>query len=216
MSSERLSLLLMQRNALTLRLADANAQDHHAPSPPNMDSAHRKQSTSAGMVALLVYVLSGYDIEPTIVALRKTKRFEFQTDDERKRLIEQSFLNTNIAELSSLIETEPPGASLQTARCIIHEWGVVKWCRDLNFACGIPVSTHELLKRIQLDWDGLPRAVFATTRSGKPSRCARTWAARFRKRWGGRIGSVRIVDAMPLQEMSDKVRTRGVDHARAC
>ena len=162
-------------------------------------------------VALIAYVMSGYDVQPAVKYLEicgRTRRWPRRAETELSRLVEDMFLETDLAEIAALTDATNPidSDALRVAIKHVHESMVVGWAQSLNLERGVAPSTRLLLRRAEETRDTfaevvrpLGRDVFVSNRAGK-------WVQRLRKRWGGRFDSIPARDGVPPEDLRAKVR----------
>ena len=131
------------------------------------------------------------------------------TDESLLGLAERSFLGADMEEVAALTNERNPSnaVAIRLAKRHLAEWELFKWCAHLNERVGAAPSTSALLRRAQLHMDDLPAVAFAVTPSGRPANSARKWVERWRQRWGARMGTLRVRESFPMEEMRPKVRT---------
>ena len=94
--------------------------------------------------------------------------------------------------------------ALKCGKRWIAEYELFAWCEARNVN-GMTPSTAALLCRAREFNDALPAAVRGVDERGRPSNAAKLWAFRWRKRWGARIGKLRVGDASTPEDSRQKV-----------
>ena len=80
---------------------------------------------------------------------------------------------------------------------VVQEWRLAAWTQDLNYTKGVAPRTEAVLRQLEQARQALPEAVRPAHRGDVYHPPARVWAARWRKRWGGRHGRLRVREAIP-------------------
>ena len=159
--------------------------------------------------SLIVYVLAGYTAEPSAHYLRGVaakRRWPPKSAGALADLVEAIFMRVDvldIARLSDLCEPSDPRA-LRAAVRVVHEWRLVTWVRDLNIAKGVAPHTDAVLHQCEHIRLSFPTAAMPPARRGCTESSARMWVSRWRRRWGGRHGTLRVRDDLPVDEMRRK------------
>ena len=97
-------------------------------------------------VALIIYVLTGYSLEPAIRFLHSVgqkRRWPQKSEDELGLIVEQMFSAVDPDDIAALTDTAAPSkpAALRAAMKWVQEWGLVAWTRRLNEDKGVAPST---------------------------------------------------------------------------
>ena len=169
--------------------------------------------------ALGIFVLCGWARQPVRKFLRlhgSRQRWQPAADCFLDKLIDEAFLN---CDLDFLVNAEP---ICSRALDIIKEWGVAQWVLDANAKRGVAPSTAQLLDKVVEQGASSAVSVRMKSTTGRPSASARKWAtrclsfcgaavldsicARFRKRWGGRIGTIKVKPDIKPELKRAKVR----------
>lgn len=166
-------------------------------------------TTSLQNTTLIIYVMAENDVEPAVQFLQttaRTRRWPDKPSHEVGAVVQDLFLTIDISKLVDLTDPNDPSdpAALREAAGYVQEWRVCKWVRDLNKQQGVAPSTEAVLQRLEEERRRLPEAARPLSRGTSADAGARMWACRFRRRWGGRYGAIRIRDEIPLQELRDK------------
>ena len=157
---------------------------------------------------LSVYVLGGYEVEPAVRFLRdmgQRRRWPSIPDAAAHRMVEDLFLAADLEEIAAVSAAPDPHDSppMRAAMKAVEEWKLVVWTRMQNSERGVAPSTDAVLQRLAADraLAGHPCPHDRGTVADSP---ARMWATRWRRRWGGRSGTIRVVDELPVAERRDK------------
>lgn len=122
-------------------------------------------------------------------------------------IAERSFLDADLEYVTALADVAHPAdaKAMRVARRQLAEWKLFEWCESLNVNKGATPSTGALLRRAQQCGDALPDAIFALSPSGSIALVARAWAQKWRRRWGARLGTLRVRETLSVDEMRSKV-----------
>jgi hypothetical protein len=167
-------------------------------------------STALLHTLLIIYSLAGYTAEPAVKFLAvsgRKRRWPFRSDDALQVMVEDQFLQVDADHLACLTDLDDPvdAAAMRQALSYVEQWRLFAWVERLNSELGVAPSTDFVLRRLEenrmhVPEDVRPRAV-GSVADGR----ARQWARRFRRRWGGRHGSIKVREVVPLPELLDKV-----------
>ena len=134
-----------------------------------------------------------------------------RSEDELRAIVEDSFLRATshqagLDEFAALLDTSSPSdpRAMQVALRVVQEWRLVAWTRSLNYDKGVSLSTEAVLQRLEQARLSLPEAARPAPRGTVDQGAARIWAARWRRRWGGRHGQIRAREAISLDDMRSK------------
>ena len=109
-----------------------------------------------------------------------------------------------LAALSNLDAPRDPVA-LSAAATHVEEWRLAQWVAEQNRTAGVAPSTSSVLGRLAEQRGRLPVVLRPTVhRHVVGSAAARTWASRWRRRFGGRLAMLRPRDDLPLAAMREK------------
>ena len=157
---------------------------------------------------LFIYEQSEWNFAPCVLFLKRVRasmRWPEMREQDMHALIQNEFLQ---CDLESLLTYNPNSDGndcwARLAAKLVQEWNIITWGRDLN-SHGVAPSTACMLEKISCHCDAAPNAVLKRTCFGRPSNVARTWACRFRQRWGAKLGRAKIADDMPLDVLRYKV-----------
>lgn len=161
--------------------------------------------------AVAAYIAAGYVVEPAVAYLTaygRQRRWPERGVGELTEVVHDLVLSTSdddIAQLATL-EGLPDVGAFAAAFAYVREWRTVLHARRLNSQRGIAPSTAQLLAfaavaDADLPIDARPRALGPVSLAR-----ARAWTYRLRQRWGGRLGRVRVQEALPLTEKREKAR----------
>ena len=123
-------------------------------------------------------------------------------------MMEDLFLQADVDELSRMCDLEEPDDSSVTTEALkyVWEWRAVEYVKDLNSRLGVAPSTEDILRKVEENRVHIPEWCRPGSKGTAAETKARMWAKRFRARWGGRYGRLRIADDMVLAEMQQKVQ----------
>jgi hypothetical protein len=159
---------------------------------------------------LLMYWLAACNAEAAVKHLEaagRQRHWPRASEEFLTEMIENCFLHADVDELAALGDESAPSdaAAMRTACRCVADWRVAVWVRLMNEEKGVAPSTGRVLART-----GAERARFAVAEQFQSLGSAadvrgRKWAHRWRLRWGGRIGKLRIQEPLSVEEMRSKV-----------
>lgn len=161
--------------------------------------------------AVIIYVVAGYEVEPAVHFLCQAalvRHWQKKSPAELGALIEQLFAEAHAADpygLVALADTENPSdaTAMRCAAACLEEWRQYRWGLRHNMERGVASSTGAMLQ--QLVTDRLEHGHDDPHVRGTTADCsARSFMARFRRRWGGRFGTIRECDDVSLDEVLPK------------
>jgi hypothetical protein len=188
----------LRRERRTQRDADA-AQAKHWEMPAPMHRA-----------VVIMYVIADHDATAAVGYLQGVQRMRgwpLRDAEWISQIVEHTYVVYAPDELVTLTDQSAPSdpVAMQLAQKVVRDWRLETWTRNLNYDHGLAVPTETLLLRaermrsnIQAE-AGRPRALGTVADAS-----ARQWAYRWRQKRGGRIGRVRIREAVPLEDMRRK------------
>jgi len=165
-------------------------------------------------VVIILVVRANGITDPAVkllcVAARK-RRWPAKPEEEIAILVEDLCLFGGVGfdEMCALCLDDRPSdpSAFKAAVRWSLEWELFLWADKLNAEKGLAPSTGQVLLRAELlrrqlpEWHR-PAAIGVAAQSS-----ARMWAFRWRKRWGGRHGKIRVRDDIPVEEMRAKAST---------
>ena len=168
-----------------------------------------KLSTELLHPTLIMYFLCDCVATPAVAFLRRSGRQRHwppRDDQMLRRLVEDAFIEVDMDSLVQLTDVDDPldSVAMNVALRYIQEWKIVQWGCALNSHHGVAPSTASIVRQAANVGTTFPSATFGATRTGRPDRCARMWATRFRRRWGARLGKIRVREHMPADQMQTK------------
>ena len=178
-----LGSLLSERSDLTWAWQQAKAACRHATNDnhKHVRNSQWKLQGTIRNVALIIYTLCDFEELPVVVYLRgvgATRRWPSLPDGDVVKLFQDLFLSVDLGEVVALTSSgdSSDAVAMSIAMKTVREWRVVRWGLTLN-ACGVAPSTCELLRKADTL---LPPSARTKTKTGRPTRSARTWASRCR------------------------------------
>ena len=159
---------------------------------------------------LAVYVSSAYDAEPAarqLANIGRARKWPTITEASARKMVEDLFLEADVGELAGLSGPHGPTDSpaMRAAAKISEEWKLVVWARRQNADKGVAPCTDHLLQRVADNRLALGHAS-PQERGTVADGAARMWATRFRRRWGGRFGSIAAREEVSVDEVVSKAR----------
>ena len=172
-------------------------------------------------VVLILYSFAGHT--PIVARLflaraALSRGWPAKGDEELDTIVEDKFLGADVEHLAGLSDLDAPAdpSAMKVARRYFEEWRLVEWVGQLNQGKGVAPSTDLVLTR----YEGARSQLPAVCRPGHAGTAAstkgRSWAFRWRRRWGGRHGALRAREDITAAEIRDKVITKrglvGIDY----
>lgn len=114
-------------------------------------------------------------------------------------------------QLIALCDMDAPldAEAISTALRLIQEWRLSDWAHAANLE-GVAPPTSSMLDQWERLRAILPEGLRPPPWGTSASSQARTRVSRFRSRWGGRVGCIRVQDAPPPEVMRQKAYGRFV------
>ena len=114
------------------------------------------------------------------------------------------------ADTARLLQLTDPTHPLDEAAAAlaaryVQEWALYSWGSALNVEEGVAPRTKAVLEESEAYRSRCAGGVQPPQRGSVSSPAARKWAARWRERWGGFHGRLRVRNEPPLDEMRAKV-----------
>ena len=209
-----------RKRALTAELADV----HRAAKRVRKREATRRSASARvwlveGVklnIVLAIYVLADCRHEPAVSYFRRMgrqHRWLQNSDTELIVLVEDLFLAADINQLASLSNVDHHDGShvLRAATDYVWQWRLASWTAQQNDK-GITPPTSLVLDQwaknriADLRPPYLDSTAFAS---------ARMRALRWRRKFGGRIGAIRVRQHTPVDVMQSKVSSMKMVHANA-
>ena len=162
-------------------------------------------------VVLMLMVRTGGVVDPAVAFMRRKGRqshWPDRTDAELRRLAEDEFLAADLDELTALdnAEAEAAAAKLEV------EWRVACWVARKNLM-GVSPSTTVVLGEFAWRHAGLAEYLRPAAMGSIDQPVARKRVARWRSRWGGRVGKLPVREVVPVDVMVEKVSARSPNRA---
>lgn len=160
-------------------------------------------------IALRAYVLSGYKLEIAcavlqhVVSKRNGQCSPKPEDQVWQAAVSQLFLEEDVDALADRARWGAHGHCMaaRTAERLVRECSVRRWARRVNVERGVAPSTGAVLRALE---EGA-RAPMNLRALGEPCTAAqRMWGVRWRLRWGGRIGKLRVREPLAQEEARRK------------
>ena len=128
-------------------------------------------------------------------------------EEDARKMVEDLFLEAGVDELAGLSAPLCPtdSSAMRAAAKLSEEWKLVDWARRQNADKGVAPCTDHVLQRLADNRLAAGHA-FPQERGTVADGAARMWATRFRRRWGGRFGSIAAKEDVSVDEMMSKAR----------
>ena len=158
---------------------------------------------------LIAYFLAGCVADPAVKYLGgcgRRRHWPDKSEEELKRIIEDAFLRVDAAELAALTDECNPAdeGAMKAALKMVSEWRLAAWARNLNEEHALAPSTEAVLQRYEDLRERMPDAARVPYRGTVADASARMWATKFRRRWKGRFGGMRVREEVPVLELRTK------------
>ena len=132
--------------------------------------------------SLIIYTLTGYELEPVITFLAangRKRQWTEETDEELEILAEDIFLKADVAELAELTDMEAPAdlGAMQAAMTYVKQWAVVDWTRRQNSQHGVAPCTEFVLQEFEAQRASVPELVRPPAAGVASESSARVWAS---------------------------------------
>ena len=201
--------LRARRNSVQKKLSEARRDLRNM---LRKQRARMLQLSPSGKVlrtALAVYVLAGYEAAPAVQYLSEmfaNRGWPAPSRNALETLVEDAFLAASPAELAHLCDTVAPLSDevFKSAARVVEEWRLAVWTARLNREVGLAPPTSMCAARHAQCINPYPEHVRPQALGSGTSAGGRKRAARWRVRWGGRIGATSARDDMPRDEKSGK------------
>ena len=166
-------------------------------------------------IALRAYLLSGYNLEIAsavlqhVVSKRNGQCQPKPEDEVWQAAVSELFLE---ADVDAMADKARWGAhdncmAARTAERLVHECSLKLWAHRMNVERGVAPGTSAVLRAA---CEGMqdPMRVRALGEPCNPAE--RAWGVRWRQRWGGRIGKLRVREPLAQEEVKQKVIRNGM------
>ena len=176
------------------------------------DAATRRQWVLVGDVFNAVVLMcwqAGGDTAPAVKYLQGVARqrgWPKSDDAAIAALVTECVVGADMDCLLELTdESTPVGASAaRVAARYVQEWALYTWACQLNVGPGVAPRTKAVLAECEAHRSRCAGGAQPPPRGNVTSATARMWASRWRQRWGGGYGRLRVRDQPPLEEMRAK------------
>jgi len=167
-------------------------------------AAHWVLTVRERRVVLIAYALAGYDAEAAatfLASLGRQRCWPQKREEELSRMVEDVFLSVDVGEFAALSDVDAPSdcVSMRLAIEYVEQWRVVAWARRLLVTAGLAPSTAAVLERFEEDRGRWPEELRPPWRGTAAEPRARAWVRRWRARWGGHFGKVRVREPVTVE-----------------
>ena len=159
---------------------------------------------------LIACVLTEHAVDAAVELLsRRARQYGWRglSHAEVTKFVQDMLAAAGDDELAALGNLEAPRdpVALSAAATHVEEWRLAQWVAEQNRTAGVAPSTSSVLGRLAEQRGRLPVVLRPTAhRHGVGTSAARTWASRWRRRFGGRLAMMRPCDELPLAVMREK------------
>ena len=161
-------------------------------------------------VALILFDKGQHGLAAAAAFLTKEaqkRQWPPKPEDEVRRLPQDWFLEADVTEFAALCDAANPAdpAAMRLATKFWQEWSLAAWVEDANMNKGVAPPTAAVLDHCEQLRAAVPDLVRPAAKGVVAQGKARTWAWRFRKRFGLIHGAIPTTkDDMPVSEMNEK------------
>ena len=154
---------------------------------------------------LMIYALADCTTAPAsrylMIAARR-RRWPEKEEEEVARMVEEYFLAAQPEQLAALLDpdTTSDKNALKEAVGFVEQWRLQVEVSGLNYKQGVAPSTDAVLKRYEKNVAELSPDVRPPLRGTSDDAAARMWARRWRIRWGGKLGKIKVAEDAPSVE----------------
>ena len=171
--------------------------------------AHWKLSEFLKRVALILLVTAEHDPAAAATFLAQQaarRRWGPKPEAEVRRLVEDLFMEPDLEDLAGLCDAANSSHPdcMRAAMGFWQEWSLSVWVEGANVRQGVAPSTAAVLDQHERQRQAIPAEARPLARGVVAQSRAKSWASRWRKRFGLRHGSVPACDIPPVQEMREK------------
>ena len=159
---------------------------------------------------LILYYLGPYSPRlplPYLHFTGKEKHWPEITDEELRALIETAFLDAPAQLFLELCDPLNPSdeQAYQAALDFRSQFDTMKWCEEMNTTRGLAPSSATVLHRLHTDNEARPQEFQRHIPMNTWVSTPRTFVHKWRRRFGGRFGCIRIVPNLTAESMMAKV-----------
>ena len=159
--------------------------------------------------AIIMYVLAGYRADVAVTYLDaqgRQRHWPALLSRDLALMVENMFLQMEVEEIAGLTDPSRPDDPIAFALAAkrVEEWAAVEWARGMNVLKGVAPSSASMVA--QAEWRDCPSAKdpHGTPRASATSSRDRNWAARLRRRWGGRYAKLPVAGHLEASELREK------------
>ena len=161
-------------------------------------------------IALILFDKGQHGLAAAAAFLTKEaqkRQWPAKPEDEVRRFPQDWFMEVDVNEFTALCDAANPTdpAAMRLATKFWQEWSLAAWVEDANFNKGVAPSTAAVLDHCEQLRAAAPEPVRPAAKGVVAQGKARSWAWRFRKRFGLTHGAIPTTkDDMPVQELNEK------------
>ena len=185
--------------------------------------AHALQWVLSGhalRVALIAYGLAEYRAEASakyLAAFGRQRGWPQKTEEQLARMVEDAFLAVQADVFAAMTDDRAPTdhAAIVEAIVYVQQFRAAEWARRQTLTAGVAPSTASLLRYVERDRLRWHAAVRPPSRGAVEEKRARAWVRRFRVRWGGYYGRIRIREPATVEASFEKAAAVSIN-SRPC
>ena len=161
-------------------------------------------------VALIIHTLADYKVEPAVVYLRGAagkRKWPKRDAAWIGALVDACFMEVDLWGLAALTHVDEPtdvGAMREAVACV-EQWRAVIWRRGQTAEKQVAPYSAAVILQYERARAELPADIRPSVWLGSVGEKKR--ASRWRKRWGGRFGTLRPRGIISLEELREKAQT---------
>ena len=220
----RLEALLQARAEASAALSACRSERRGA--RKDLQRAERAQASQwvlsghALRVALIAYGLAEYREEASIkylAAFGRQRGWPQKTEEQLARMVEDAFLAVQADDFAAMTDDREPSdhAAMVEAIVYVQQFRAAEWARRQTLTAGVAPSTASLLRYVERDRCRWHAAVRPPPRGAIEEKRARAWVRRFRVRWGGYYGRIRIREPATVEASFEKAAAVAIN-SRPC
>ena len=170
-------------------------------------------------VVLIAHTLADGMVDPSVVFLTRKGRehhWPDRSEEDIADLVYTAYAHADINDVAALVDMDNPTdeAALSTAVSYVEQWRAVVWSKAQN-RLGVAPSTGAVVDHLEERRGRLPASVRPTSWGSSAIASSRKRVSRWRRRWGGRIATIRVREEVPVEDMREKAwRTSGPHRRR--
>lgn len=161
---------------------------------------------------LIICFLADGVVDPAVVFLAgagRERHWPAKDEEELARIVNAAFMAADVLGIASLCSTDDPSDAnaMRVATDVVLQWRTVAWATEQNRK-GVAPGASAMLSHAERVRAALPEGVRPRPWGVPTAAGARKRLTRLRRRWHGRLATLRAREVVPLEEMKDKASPR--------